>query len=69
MFYTDEMPATLSELVNAVAMVEGLDPAAVGLTARLIREAGFISSSGRGRSAAQESRALVSVIEIDSAPA
>jgi hypothetical protein len=44
--------ATLSELVDAIADVEGIDPATVTLIARYIREAGLISTGGRGPSAA-----------------
>ena len=44
--------ATLSELVESVAKVEGMDPTTVGLIARNVREAGLISTRGRGRSAA-----------------
>ncbi len=44
--------ATLSELADAVAAVEGIDPATVALIARYIREAGLISTGGRGPSAA-----------------
>jgi hypothetical protein len=47
----DEM-ATLSELVNTIAAVEGIDPATAALIARYIREAGLISTGGRGPSAA-----------------
>jgi hypothetical protein len=45
--------ATLSELVDAVAHVEGLDPSTVGLIARNLREAGHIVTGGRGLSAAK----------------
>jgi hypothetical protein len=44
--------ATLSELVNTVAVVTGMDAAAVALPARHAREAGLIAMSGRGPSAA-----------------
>jgi hypothetical protein len=44
--------ATLSELVDAIAAVEGIDPATVTLIARHVREAGLISTGGRGPSAA-----------------
>jgi hypothetical protein len=44
--------ATLSELVDAIAAVEGIDPATVTLIARYVREAGLISTGGRGPSAA-----------------
>lgn len=45
--------ATLSELVQTVAEVEGIDPATVGLIARHLREGGLIASGGRGLSAAR----------------
>jgi hypothetical protein len=45
--------ALLSDLVNAVAAVEGLDQVSVGIIARAAREAGLISQKGRGRGAAQ----------------
>jgi hypothetical protein len=45
--------ATLSDLVLAVARVEGVDPATVNLIARIVREAGLIATGGRGPSAAQ----------------
>src|ERR1700704_3688635 len=44
---------TLSELVNTIAKVEGIDPATVTLIARSVREAGFITTGGRGPSAAR----------------
>jgi hypothetical protein len=44
--------ATLSELVDTIAAVEDIDPATVALMARYIREAGLISTGGRGPSAA-----------------
>jgi hypothetical protein len=44
---------TLSELVQTVAIVEGMDPATVGLIARNVREAGLITTGGRGPSAGQ----------------
>jgi hypothetical protein len=44
--------ATLSELVDTIAAVEGIDPATVTLIARHVREAGLISTGGRGPSAA-----------------
>jgi hypothetical protein len=47
--------ATLSELVEAVAEVEGMDPSTVALFARTVREAGLIRTGGRGLSAAQMS--------------
>jgi hypothetical protein len=47
------MMATLSDLVDAVAAAEGMDPATVALIARYAREAGFIQKRGRGRSAAR----------------
>jgi hypothetical protein len=45
--------ARLSELVQTVAKVEGMDPATVGLIARNVREAGLIATRGRGPSAAK----------------
>lgn len=45
--------ATLSELVEVIAEVEGLDPATVNLIAREVREAGHIKTGGRGTSAAR----------------
>jgi hypothetical protein len=44
--------AVLSELVNTVAKVTGVDRASVTLIARYAREAGLIAMSGRGSSAA-----------------
>jgi len=44
--------ATLSELVDAIAEAEAMDPATVALIARYAREAGFIQKKGRGPSAA-----------------
>jgi hypothetical protein len=44
--------ATLSELAATIAKAEGMDPATVALTARYVREAGFIEKRGRGTSAA-----------------
>jgi hypothetical protein len=44
--------ATLSELAATIAKAEGMDPATVALTARYVREAGFIEKRGRGPSAA-----------------
>jgi hypothetical protein len=43
----------MSELVETIAAVEGLDVATVTLFARYIREAGFIKTGGRGSSAAK----------------
>jgi hypothetical protein len=48
-----EIMATLSELVEVIAEVEGLDPATVNLIARQVREAGHIKTGGRGTSAAR----------------
>jgi hypothetical protein len=45
--------ALLSELVKAVAKVEGADEVSVGTFARAAREARLISQKGRGRGAAQ----------------
>jgi hypothetical protein len=45
--------ATLTELVETVANVEGLDSASVRLIARLVREAGLVTTGGRGPSAGQ----------------
>jgi len=45
--------ATLSQLVDVVAAVEGLDRERVGAIARVVREAGLIATHGRGTSAAQ----------------
>src|SRR5262245_1968147 len=47
--------ATLSDLVEVLAAVEGLDRSSVALNARLVREAGFIKTGGRGGSAAKMS--------------
>jgi hypothetical protein len=44
--------ATLTELVDTIAAVEGVDPATVGLIARYVREAGLITMRGRGPAAA-----------------
>lgn len=44
--------ATLTQLVETVAKVEGLDPATVNLIARNLREARLIATRGRGTSAA-----------------
>jgi hypothetical protein len=44
--------ATLSQLVDTIADVEGIDPATAKLVARYIREAGLITTGGRGLSAA-----------------
>jgi hypothetical protein len=44
--------ATLSQLVDVVAAVEGLDRERVGAIARAVREAGLITTHGRGTSAA-----------------
>jgi len=41
----------LSDLVESVATVEGMDPATVALIARNVREAGLIRTGGRGPSA------------------
>ena len=45
--------ATLSELAEVIAEVEGLDPATVNVIARQVREAGHIKTGGRGTSAAR----------------
>jgi hypothetical protein len=45
--------ARLSELVETIARVEGMDLATVRLIARNLREAGLITTSGRGPSAAK----------------
>jgi hypothetical protein len=45
--------ATLSQLVDVVATVEGLDRERVGAIARAVREAGLIATHGRGTSAAR----------------
>jgi hypothetical protein len=47
--------ATLSRLVTAIAIVEGIDAERVAAIARAIREHGLIRTSGRGTSAAQMS--------------
>ncbi|WP_156453634.1 hypothetical protein [Methylobacterium sp. CCH5-D2] len=47
--------ALLSEMVQAVAGVEGIEPVSVGIFARHAREAGLITQGGRGRSAAKMS--------------
>ncbi|OKO92174.1 hypothetical protein AC629_01180 [Bradyrhizobium sp. NAS80.1] len=47
--------ATLSELVAAIAAVEGVDAERVTAIARAVREDGLIQTSGRGTSAAQMS--------------
>jgi hypothetical protein len=44
--------ATLSQLVDAIATVEGLDRERVGAIARAVREAELIATHGRGTSAA-----------------
>jgi hypothetical protein len=51
----EALMATLSELVVAIAKVEDIDPATVGLIARQVREAKLITMSGRGPSAAKMS--------------
>lgn len=45
--------ATLSQLVDVVAAVEGIDPERVTAIARAVREAGLVTTGGRGPSAAQ----------------
>jgi hypothetical protein len=45
--------ALLSQLVQALAAVEELDPVTVRFYARSLREAGLVSQRGRGRGAAQ----------------
>lgn len=45
--------AALSELVQTIAAVEGIDAERVGAIARAVREAGLIATHGRGPSAAQ----------------
>jgi hypothetical protein len=45
--------ARLEELVETVAEQEGMDPATVRLIARNVREAGLITTGGRGTSAGQ----------------
>lgn len=47
--------AILSDLVERIAEVEGIDPATVSLIARHIREDGLIATHGRGPSAAKMS--------------
>ncbi|MGH7048686.1 MAG: hypothetical protein ACREE2_20115 [Stellaceae bacterium] len=47
------MPAILSDLVETIAEIEGIDPGTVGLIARKLREEGLIAMSGRGPSAAK----------------
>jgi hypothetical protein len=47
--------ATLSQLVTAIATVEGIDEERVAAIARAVREHGLIRTSGRGTSAAQMS--------------
>lgn len=47
--------ATLSQLVAAIATVEGIDAERVAAIARAVREHGLIRTSGRGSSAAQMS--------------
>jgi hypothetical protein len=47
--------ATLSELVETIADAEGMDASTVALIARYIREAGLITTGGRGPSAARMS--------------
>lgn len=49
--------ATLSQLVAAIATVEGIDAERVTAIARAVREKGLIQTSGRGTSAAQMSEA------------
>ena len=44
---------TLSQLVDVVAAVEGLDGDRVAAVARAVREAGLIATYGRGTSAAK----------------
>ena len=43
--------ALISDLVSAIAEVEGLPEATVGLAARYAREAGYLSTGARGRNA------------------
>jgi hypothetical protein len=45
--------ATLKNLVDVVASVEGVDPERVAAIARAVREAGLIRTRGRGTSAAR----------------
>jgi hypothetical protein len=44
--------ATLTQLVDTIAAVEGLERSTVNLIARYVREAGLIATHGRGTSAA-----------------
>jgi hypothetical protein len=44
--------ATLTQLVDTIAAVEGLERSTVNLVARYVREAGLIATHGRGTSAA-----------------
>jgi hypothetical protein len=44
---------TLKELVEVISSVEGIDPRRVGAMARAVREAGLITTHGRGTSAAR----------------
>jgi hypothetical protein len=44
--------ATLTELIDTIAAVEGLERSTVNLIARYVREAGLITTGGRGTSAA-----------------
>jgi hypothetical protein len=62
--------ATLSELVETLAEVEGIDPAAVAVIARSVREAGLITTGGRGLSAARMtySDAANLMIAVNAAP-
>src|SRR5437667_12752807 len=60
--YTDggrrpQRMATLTDLVETIAQAEGMEPATVALIARNVREAGLITTAGRGRSAAKMSSA------------
>jgi hypothetical protein len=50
-----QIMATLTELVDTIAKVEGVDRSRVNLIARYIREAGLIETGGRGSSAANMS--------------
>jgi hypothetical protein len=45
--------ATLTELVETIAEVEGIEPSSVHLIARYVREAALIATGGRGPSAAR----------------
>jgi hypothetical protein len=45
--------ATLTELIDTIAAVEGLERSTVNLVARYVREAGLITTHGRGTSAAR----------------